>query len=298
MTRRDALLEGTRILADGRQGGSESPSLDASLLLAAALSIEKERLLASLPEGLDEVEHGRYLSFIESRSKGKPVAYILGHKEFWAHDFLVDERVLIPRPDTELLVEEALRMGDGIVRARSAEGRGPLRCHEACTGSGCVAISLAFERPSWIISASDISAPALEVAALNARSLLPASRSGGEVDLCLADLFELPGRGDYDLLLANPPYVGSAEASLLAASWGEPLLALDGGPDGLAPYHRIASQASRLLAPGGCLLLEADPSQAPRLRALLSEAGFVEVETKPDLAGHPRVSMGRKPWTS
>jgi release factor glutamine methyltransferase len=294
MTRRDALLEGTRILADGRQGGSESPSLDASLLLAAALSIEKDRLLASLSDPIDEVGSGRFRSLLDKRAKGMPVAYILGHKEFWAHDFIVDARVLIPRPDTELLVEEALRSGDAIMKARE----GGISCHEACTGSGCVALSVAIERPAWRVSASDLSPAALEVAALNARRLLPAARAGGDLPLHVADLFDLPGGQTYDLLLANPPYVESAEAQRLSEAWGEPLLALDGGPDGLRPYASLARQAARVLAPGGCVLLEADPGQAAAIRALLEGEGLVEVETLPDLAGHARVTRGRKPWTS
>jgi len=325
MTRREALLEGTRILAEQGQRGSETPSLDASLLLAAALSIEKDRLLSSLPDDIDELSRGRFLGLVAERARGRPVAYLVGRKEFWGHEFYVDERVLVPRPDTELLVELALREGCRIGAERALRGaatgaaagqapspcHAPLCLHEACTGSGCVAISLALERPGWKVSASDISPGALAVARRNAVLLLPAERAGGDVDFFEADLLDLSAfAGDggvatsevaanrYDLVLANPPYVESGLARELAESWGEPLLALDGGSDGLDPYRRLVPQAFALLAPGGALLLEADPGEMPALRNLLSGAGFEAVETVADLAGLARVTLGRKPWTS
>ena len=335
MTRREALLEGTRILAEQGQRGSETPSLDASLLLAAALSIEKDRLLSSLPDDIDELSRGRFLGLVAERARGRPVAYLVGRKEFWGHEFYVDERVLVPRPDTELLVELALREGCRIGSERALRGaatgaaagqapspcHAPLCLHEACTGSGCVAISLALERPGWKVSASDISSDALAVARRNALLLLPAERAGGDLDFLEADLLDLPDCGPlvreaagggtaaceanpgeagirYDLVLANPPYVESGLARELADSWGEPLLALDGGSDGLDPYRRLVPQAFALLAPGGALLLEADPGEMPALRDLLSGAGFEAVETVADLAGLARVTLGRKPWTN
>ena len=323
MTRREALLEGTRILAEQGQRGSETPSLDASLLLAAALSIEKDRLLSSLPDEIDELARSRFLGLVAERAKGRPVAYLVGRKEFWGHEFHVDERVLVPRPDTELLVELALREGCRLGAKRAAQGtaagnaaasgpavpagstapcHAPLGLHEACTGSGCVAISLALERPGWKVSASDISSGALAVARRNALLLLPTERAGGDVDFFEADLLDLHDAGEagarYDLILANPPYVESGLARELADSWGEPLLALDGGSDGLDPYRRLVPQAFALLAPGGALLLEADPDEMPAIRDLLSGAGFESVETVADLAGLARVSLGRKPWTS
>jgi release factor glutamine methyltransferase len=336
MTRREALLEGTRILAEQGPRGSETPSLDASLLLAAALSIEKDRLLSSLPDGIDEASRGRFLGLVAERAKGRPVAYLVGRKEFWGHEFYVDERVLVPRPDTELLVELALREGCRIGAERATRGaadgsaravapcHAPLGLHEACTGSGCVAISLALERPGWKVSASDISPGALAVARRNAMLLLPTERAGGDVDFLEADLLDLhdpdagPAReaaaggvsaacreaksGDaglrFDLILANPPYVESGLARELAGAWGEPLLALDGGSDGLDPYRLLVPQAFALLSPGGALLLEADPDEMPAIRDLLSGSGFEAVETASDLAGLARVTLGRKPWTS
>lgn len=296
MTRRDALREGVRILAEDGAGASDSPSLDASLLLAAALATTKEGLMASLPEPVPEAPYTAYRELIERRRRGVPIAYILGHKAFWGYDFLVDSRVLIPRPDTELLVELGLDLGDGLKR--------PISCHEACTGSGCVALSLAMERPAWRVSASDLSLDALTVAKANAASLLPSGRPGGPVDFFQADLLVpleakpgFAGLGS-DLILANPPYVESPEALDLSTQWGEPLLALDGGADGLAPYHRLIPQAFEALAPGGWLLVEADPSQAEALVLLFTEAGFSAIKSENDLAGLARVTLGRKPWAT
>lgn len=294
MTRREALREGVRILAEDGAGATDSPSLDASLLLAAALATTKEGLMASLPDPVPEASYDAYRDLVERRRRGVPIAYILGRKAFWGYDFIVDPRVLIPRPDTELLVELGLSLGDGLGR--------PISLHEACTGSGCVALSLALERPSWRVSASDLSLDALSVAKANAASLLPPSRPGGPVELFQADLLEPletnPGKAGigYDLVLANPPYVESPEALDLSTQWGEPLLALDGGADGLLPYRSLIPQAFGALAPGGWLLVEADPSQAEALAILFTEAGFSAIKSEHDLAGLARVTLGRKPW--
>jgi release factor glutamine methyltransferase len=301
MNRREALQEGARILAGEGRWASGTPSLDASLLLAHVLGLPRDRLLASFPEILSETELASYRGLLELRRLGRPIAYILGHKEFWGRVFLVDDRVLIPRPDTELLVETSLHLGRKLLEERRHAGLGEegggavLACHEACTGSGCVAISLALERPAWRITASDISEAALEVARLNAERLLDGFSS--KLVCFKADLFE-GLEGSYDLLIANPPYVESAEAGELAAVWGEPRLALDGGSDGLDPYRRLLPSAVKSLAPGGFLILEAGPEQATKLRGLFADAGLVEVGTDADLAGRPRVTLGRKPWTT
>jgi release factor glutamine methyltransferase len=300
MTRREALLEGARILAAERRPGTETPSLDASLLLSFALGLSRESLIASYPSPLDGADYASYRALLERRARGESVAYILGRKEFWGRDFFVDPRVLVPRPDTELLVETALDLGDRASRETAREPNGrripasrQIRVHEACTGSGCVAISVAAERPEWEVSASDISGGALEVASRNAASLLPPDRPGGALCLFESDLLQAAS-GPFDLILANPPYVPSAEASRLAADFSEPLLALDGGEDGLEPYRRLVPEAASRLSPGGWLALEADPGQASALRELLSAQGFLEVETLDDLAGLKRVTKGRR----
>jgi release factor glutamine methyltransferase len=311
MTVREALREGAAALA-----GTETPFLDASLLLGATLRVDSSRLLASSPDPVPEGELARYRESLSRRASGLPVAYILGYKEFWGRRFAVDPRVLIPRPDTETLVEAALKLGDIIFRERaqrveaSPEARlrvqhePALRVHEACAGSGCVAISVAAERPGWEVSASDLSGGALEVASANAESILGpgrgASRPGGALALFESDLLSsvLP-RASLDLVLANPPYVTSAETDeLLSRGWSEPRMALDGGGDGLDLLRRLAGEAFEALAGGGGLLVEADGAQAEAVAELFRSSRFIGVETICDLAGIGRVTSGRKPWTT
>jgi len=285
MNARDALRKGTAALS-----GSGTPFLDASLILAAALGIDRGRLLAAGSEALPGPAIERYRAGLERRASGESVAYILGYKEFWGRRFAVDERVLVPRPDTELLVRTALDAGDAL---ESGLGRPP-RLHDAFCGSGCVAISVAADRPAWRISASDISGAALEVASANASALLPADRPGGALELGRGDLLDGID-GSFDLVLANPPYVGSAQTRELAAKgWREPVLALDGGLDGLDVFRRFIPEAASRIALGGWLLVEADGEQAAELRGLFERCGFDAVEALPDLAGIPRVTRGRR----
>jgi release factor glutamine methyltransferase len=303
MTVRDALREGAAALA-----GSETPFLDASLILADALSMDRSELLASGPEELDPGASRTYMGRVAERARGVPVAYILGRKEFWGRSFRVDQRVLIPRPDTEALVEAALALGDAILRERGgsaglasvprARPEPALRVHDACAGSGCVAISIAAERPGWIVSASDISPGALELARENAADLVDPARPGGPVAFSRSDLLAGVG-GAFDLIASNPPYVESdVTTRLLALGWEEPRSALDGGEDGLDLIRALVPQAAAALSPGGALAIEADPGQAGAVAELLRASRLAEVGTEPDLAGRPRVTTGRKPWTS
>ncbi|MGO8694768.1 MAG: peptide chain release factor N(5)-glutamine methyltransferase [Rectinemataceae bacterium] len=284
MTVRDALREGVAAL-----GASETPFLDASLLLEKSLGIDAARLYAAGPECLDSESESAYRSLVAERSSGVPVAYLVGEKEFWGRRFRVDRRVLVPRPETELLVAAVLEAGGD-------RGPGALRVHEACCGSACAILSLAADRPDWIVSASDLSGEALELAADNADLILPAGRPGGPCLFSRSDLLASVAP-PFDILLANPPYIPSSEIERLGPELGaEPRMALDGGPDGLDAYRRLAPQAAAALAPGGRLLLEADGTQAEALRALLEEAGFDEISTLRDLAGIERVTRGRLPW--
>ena len=289
MKLREALREGAAALA-----GTETPFLDASLLLAGALGTDTASLFASGPDELEGAALERFRRHLASRSGGLPVAYILGLKEFWGRSFKVDPRVLVPRPDTETLVEAALRIGDALAREPA------LRVHEACTGSGCVAVSLAADRPEWRVSASDLSAGALELARENAERLVDPGRPGGRVEFATSDLLaSVMPRGPFDLILANPPYVPSSEAeALLGLGWSEPLLALDGGDDGLDLLRRLLPEAARALAPGGALLVEADGAQAESVKQLFRASRFEEIETIRDLGGRPRVTSGRMPWTT
>jgi release factor glutamine methyltransferase len=323
MTVRDALREGAAALT-----GTETPFLDASVLLADALGITTSSLHASGPETVDEAYLAQYRLALASRGRGMPVAYILGYKEFWGRRFMVDGRVLVPRPDTETLVEAALKLGDVIawerkeqIKASTAVRRDtettesglrdlrvpsslpPLRVHEACTGSGCVAISLAAERPEWELSASDLSEGALEVAFANAETILGpdrgvSTRSGGELSFSQSDLLSSVS-GPLEMIVANPPYVPSSETdSLLGLGWSEPRMALDGGNDGLDLVRRLVPEAALRLLPGGALLVEADGEEAALVAELFHASRFIDIQTLCDLGGRPRVTSGRRPWTT
>jgi release factor glutamine methyltransferase len=258
----------------------DTPVLDALVLLAHAAGTTKERLLASLPEEAPAGIPERYAALLDRRAAGAPVSYIRGTKEFFGLEFAVDERVLVPRPDTETLVEAALRILDG----------DPLlsRVHDACTGSGCVAIALKSARPRLAVSASDLSPAAGEVLAANARRIL-----GGEVPFQLSDL--LGGvAGPFDLVTANPPYLAAAEvADMATAGWPEPALALLGGPRGTELAERLVAEAPARLAPGGWLCLEAAPGQFGVLADGMARAGFGQARVEKDLAGRDRVICGR-----
>ena len=260
----------------------DTPMLDATLLLSEALETSKERLLASLPDPLDPDLWQRYCGLLDLRCAGQPVSYIRRKKEFFSLEYYVDPRVLVPRPDTEVLVEEALRLLEA----------GPLiqKVHDACTGSGCVAIALKHSFPTVKVSGSDISREALQVAAENARRLLPESR----IRLYRSDLLaRIPGR--YDLITANPPYLTDGEVeNMEKIGWPEPALALRGGVDGTDLLRRLIRQAPRKLRAGGILLLEAAPTQMTLLERELIDRGYGGIAVVPDLAGRDRVIRARR----
>ncbi|PKL06462.1 MAG: peptide chain release factor N(5)-glutamine methyltransferase [Spirochaetae bacterium HGW-Spirochaetae-9] len=280
MTYREFLAGKAAELCDVDAG---TPFLDATIVYAHCLGIPRGKLLARLPENIqtDDIPE-LFEAAWARRLAGESVAYIVGSKEFFGREFLVDQRVLVPRPDTETLVAAALELGDLIARAS-------LSLHDVCTGSGAVAISIAAERPSWSVSASDISSEALDVARANSCHLL-----GHEIALARADLLD-GFEGPFDIITANPPYVPTEEtATLLSRGWQEPSLALDGGPDGLTIVSRLVGQAGGLLAPGGFLLIETDALQSESVRAMFLREGFDDIRVWKDLAGLERITAGRK----
>jgi len=260
----------------------QTPLLDAVVLLAHAMGVTKERLLASLPEEAPAGAEERFRGFLDLRCAGVPVSYIRRVKEFYGLEFYVDERVLVPRPDTEVLVEKVLQ----VVRADPSLRR----VHDACTGSGCVAVSLKHAAPGLEMSASDISAPALQVAALNAERIL-----GSPLPSFASDLLDsVPG--SFDLIASNPPYLRDDEVEgLRKLGWREPELALAGGGDGTGLAQRLIRAAPARLNPGGWLMLEAAPQQITKLFALMDQAGFHTIDVEKDLAGASRVIAGRLP---
>lgn len=282
MTLREAVAEGSLSIG---AAFPDSPFLDATLLLASALGYPRDRILALLPDELDTAALERYRALVARRARGEPLAYLTGVREFYGRSFIVDERVLIPRPETELLVEAALRA----LPPASPGGSRP-RAHDAFTGSGCVGISLAAERPDLDMSLSDCSADALRLCERNCRALL-----GSVLPLAQGSVLSA-ARGPFDLITANPPYVTSDLSDCIRAGGNtEPALALDGGPDGLDFYAPLAAEAWELLAPGGTLAAEIGDEQGAAVRAIFGKQGFRDLRVLRDLAGHDRVALGVRP---
>lgn len=267
---------------DLRSRGSSSPRLDAELLLGHVLDSDRVHLIIDGRRPLSPDELAAYRGLHQRRRRGEPVAYLVGRREFYGRSFCVDPRVLIPRPDTEILVEVALR------RTR------PLHlCAQVldlCTGSGCVGITLAKERPTTMVTASDLSADALEVAQHNAVAL------GAQLRLVHSDRFAALEalRGQLDLITANPPYIPEGEMAELPIDVRqfEPRAALAAGPDGLSELAPIIRESRGMLAPGGVLAVEVAAGQAPAVRDLFEESRFAHIETTRDYAGHERVVSG------
>jgi release factor glutamine methyltransferase len=273
---------------DFRARGIESPRLEAEVLLAHALGTDRMRIIIEPERELADDELARYRALIQRRRKGEPVAYLRGYKEFYGRTFRVDERVLVPRPDTEILVETALR--------RTADRTMGRRYLDLCTGSGCVAISLAKERPTCKVFAVDASPGALEVARENAVRLGAVFQTAWLAGDLFEPLAAWPGTR-FDLITANPPYIPESEVSSLPVDIRgfEPKLALSGGADGLDVLRRIVSGAPRFLLPGGVLAVEMGMGQTSPVRELFGEAGFVDVRVDKDYGGHDRVASGVLP---
>jgi release factor glutamine methyltransferase len=306
---RKTLQEGTARLKKAAIG---APSLDASLLLAKALDIDRARLLLIDRDTLPDEAGRRFEEFLERRLGGECAAYILGRKEFWGLDFLVNPSVLVPRPDTETLVEAALeairRLSAGTAIGTLAETPAETpaetsaetpRLLDLCTGSGAVAIALKHEIPGLEVWASDKSGEALETAKTNTARLLPAAHKGetktkdppehAGIHFVESDLFaNISGR--FHLIVSNPPYVPSGEIEALSPEVRrEPLLALDGGRDGMDLIRPLIGGAPEHLYPGGGLLIEADPRQMAALAVLLEKNGFKDIQIYKDLSGKERV---------
>jgi len=258
-----------------------TPSLDAELLLAHVLDASRARL-RSHPEEVPAADAAaRFVALIERRALGEPIAYILGRKGFWTLELSVNPAVLVPRPETELLVERALEVHPG-AEARVAD---------LGTGSGAIALALASARPRWQIVATDVSADALAVARANAAALGLA-----RVEMVQGDwLACLPGRS-FHVLLSNPPYVAETDPALRAPElMREPRLALVAAEDGLAALHRIIQAAPDHLEHGGWLLLEHGAGQAAAVAGALVARGFAQVRSHRDLAGRERMTEGQWP---
>jgi release factor glutamine methyltransferase len=261
-----------------QQKGIGNPRLEAEVLLAHLLDIDRMGLYLNYETPLTEGERAAYREMIQRRTAGEPIAYIVGYKEFWSMRFAVSPECLIPRPETEHLVEEAVRIGKGLQL--------PLRALEIGHGCGAIAIALATELEGAQIVATDISPGVRSLAQENA----DAYGVGDRIQFVLGDLYP-PGEGPFNLICSNPPYIPSAEVLQLAPEVRdyEPLTALDGGEDGLRFFREIAQGAPNFLAEGGWLLLEMGKGQDPQVAAMLQERGFTHIDLIPDYAGITRV---------
>lgn len=258
-------------------GASGLPPAQARALLAHVLGTTREALVARPQRSVDEASAAAFARLAARRRAGEPLAYLLGACEFYGRAFEVDARVLVPRPETETLVELAL--------ARLRAQRAP-RVLDLGTGSGCIAITLALECPAAIVFATDADPGALCVARANA------ARLGAPVRLACGDWFE-PIAGRFDLIVSNPPYVAAGDPHLADLRY-EPQRALTPGRDGLACLRTVVARAPAHLAPGGWLLVEHGYDQAAAVRELLRDAGFTQVATERDLAGIERVTLGSR----
>lgn len=262
----------------GRRGVA-NPRLDAEVLLAHVLGVRRIQLYIHYDKPLAPPEVDAYREAVRRRGRREPVAHITGVREFWSLAFEVDARVLIPRPETEVLVESALaRMGDAG------------RFADLGTGSGALAVALLRERPRWTAVGVDLSSGALEVAGLNAGR----HDLGGRLEFRRGDLFEALTGEIFAALVSNPPYVPSEEIGRLEPEVAvfDPRLALDGGLDGFDVIRRIVAQAPDHLAPGGFLALEFGAGQEGGVARLFEEArAYGEVNFVPDPAGRPRVAV-------
>lgn len=259
--------------------------IDAQVLMAHVLGVDRAWVLANPMRILTETEDAQVDMLVARRAMGQPVAYLVGRREFYGRDFAVGPEVLIPRPETETLVEAAL------ARARHPRGGGdPVRILDLGTGSGAIAVTLACERPDARIVATDTNAQALETARANAR----AHGCEARIETAMGSWYAaVPGRR-FDLVVANPPYVAAGDAHLAQGDLRfEPDGALtDGSADGLDSIRAIVAGAREHLAPGGALLFEHGYDQAAAAARILSDAGFSGLLSIPDLAGIPRVAGG------
>jgi release factor glutamine methyltransferase len=252
--------------------------LENRILLCHALGLSRVGLITNADRVLDEIEAARLAALVKRRVDGEPIAYIVGQREFYGLPFQVSPAVLIPRPDTELIVELALER----LAPRA-------RLLDMGTGSGAIAVAVAHTRPDALVTALDLSDEALAVARANAAA------NGATVRFLRSDWFGALGGDEFDLIASNPPYIASGDAHLVQGDLRfEPSGALTDFADGLSALRTIIKGAPAHLVPGGWLLLEHGYDQAEAVRGLLADAGYTEVRSWQDLGGIERVSGGRR----
>ena len=256
---------------------SDSPRLDAEILLGHVLGLSRAQLFVRLHGAVDATARTEFETLVKRRARAEPVAYLTGEKGFWTLTLKVTPAVLVPRPETELLVEWALELLRARVQPRVAD---------LGTGSGAIALAIAVERADAAVTATDYSDAALELARENAQQL-----GLQRVNFCSGNWLDALPDARYDLIVSNPPYI-ARDDSHLAALRHEPLMALTDGGDGLNALREIIAGARARLSSGGALLLEHGYDQAAAVRGMLQQAGFARIETRRDLSGHERASAG------
>jgi release factor glutamine methyltransferase len=256
--------------------------LDAETLLLHVLGKNKAWLLAYADEEFPDEQATRFLGMIERRYAGEPIQYIIGETEFYGLPFRVTPDVLIPRPETEHLVEKVLELAANFAAPRIVD---------VGTGSGCIAIALAHKLPHAAVTAIDLSTAALAVAEENAK------RNGVAIRFLEGDLLAPVADERFEIVVSNPPYVPATDRSTLAVEVREyePALALFAGDDGLEVYRRLIPAAFDALIPGGFVVLEIGCGLSPAITELLTRTGFEQIEFVPDLQGIPRVACARRP---
>lgn len=259
---------------------SETPKLDSDILLGFILKKSRANLLASYMDSVTPDETNKYLQLLEKRAMGYPVAYILNEKEFYGLTFYVEDGVLTPRPDTEILVETAINL------ITKFELNNVL---DMCTGTGCIAITIKNEIPKINVTAADISPISKRVFEINNAKI-----TNNSVNFIQSNLFTKLNNDKFDIIVTNPPYLTKKETEeRVNEGWKEPVLALDGGDDGLDLIREIIQEAPKHLTNNGWLLIEADPGQMENMRSLMYKQSFKDINLYQDLVGLNRIIVGR-----
>ena len=282
-----------------KKHGSDTPRLDAEILLSHARGCQRIQLYTAYDEPLADAVRATMRDLVQRRSQAEPVAYLVGHREFFSLNFRVTRDVLIPRPDTETLVIEIIEGVKTLTAARVAAGQtaGAVRVLELCTGSGCVAIAVAKNcqaaKLNVNVVATDISPAALSIARENSAT----HQTDDRIAFIEGDLFApLAGEAKFDIIAGNPPYISSAEIDTLDAEVAkhEPRLALDGGATGLSIFERLIAATPKHAAPGALFLMEMSSEQAePLQQRLTAHGGYADVCVRKDLAGRARIIKAR-----
>jgi len=277
-------IKGSLSLGENLLSGSPSSRLDCEVLLAYILEKDRSYLRAWPEKNLSDAQLKQFLCYIEQRQKGRPIAHLLGEREFWSRDFFVSKDVLIPRPDTELLID---------VAQQKFQANQSFKLLDLGTGSGIIAITLALEFKRASVTAVDASQQALTIAKKNA-----ARHCANHIEFINSDWFNDLSSETFDLIVSNPPYICSTDCHLLEGDVRfEPSSALVSEKEGLRDIEHIISNADDFLAPNGYLLLEHGYQQGSAVKNLLELSSFVAVGQFQDLQGHTRATLGQKPST-